>query len=110
MTMTSKSVTCVAQDDHAFTWMERLKTAVDAGYYRTESCVGEQTPISSLFSSPRDWHYRTHEYGDPRRPSVGASLQCPPSYATWRLRREQEEFLLNVKEPWWKRWLSFLGW
>ena len=43
--MACDSTTYQDQHEETLAWMQRLKDAHDAGYYRTESAVGQQSPI-----------------------------------------------------------------
>jgi hypothetical protein len=101
--MTSRSTTCAAQDEKTFTWLERLKAACDAGYYRTETCVGEQTSIPALLNTPLDRLCRRRESGD-LRSTAGPGPQYSPARIQRQLSREWDTEPEMEQVPWWKRW------
>ena len=49
--MSDLTTTVTDQDPQTQTWLRKLKAAYDAGYYRTESALGEQTRIPWLSRS-----------------------------------------------------------
>jgi hypothetical protein len=107
--MTSKSTTCAQQVEQTPSWMQRLKTAFDAGYYRTESSVSEQIPITLLLSMSDDCPHCGHQYSDIRRLIANSCLDVPSTNGTSHLTPEQQDELQKGNSPWWKRWFNRSG-